>query len=649
MITFNMMPRIFIGFLSLLGLATIATAANETAQLDTQRRLYTEALAALRANEIGRFQSLYQKLDGYALQSYLQYEHLKDRVATTPPATLRKFLEQAGDTPLAEQLRGRWLRHLAARGEWKTFAREYVDVADDPELTCLYLGHRLRQGQQQAAIMARIDRLWLTGKRLPSACEPVFAAWRRAGHMETNKVWERIGLAMEARNVSLAGDLARYLPAKDQPWVQRWQAMYRDPVRGLDAINYRVETPVARMILRHGVVRLGYRDPEAAMARWQQLKSKHPFFGEDEDYVLRHLGILAAQHHLPIAPKWLAAVSAREDDHNLHVWRIKAALRAGEWETAAQFIAALPESEAQTPRWRYWRARAQERTGEPSVAAETYALLARERDYYGFLAADRIGADYAMQHQSVAATADELEALQARPGVQAARELHALGFVTEARRQWNWNLRELNNRQLQVAAVVARQWGWYDRAITTVAKSDHLHDLELRFPLLHRELIEAAANEYALDPGWIFGVVRQESGFVADARSQAGALGLMQVMPATGRWLGRKLKLPLGGSQALLNVETNVRLGASYLKEILTRNNGHQVLATAAYNAGPARIGHWLPPQPLEADVWVETIPYTETRGYVKNVLAYTAVYEHRLGVPPTRLSARMPAVVPAR
>lgn len=632
-------------------LAGPAVAAPEAAagEADTLRRDYLAALSAVRANETARFKALYEKLDGYVLRNYLQYEYLKDRVDATPAATLRQFLQDNEYTPLADMLRAKWLRQLAARGEWKTFMNEYAEIADEPELSCTQLGRRLHTGEQQAQVMARIESVWLTGRKLPGACEPVFAAWRKAGHMTTDKVWERIRLAMEARNLTLAGDLAGYLPAAERAWVARWQAMYRDPVRELDAINYPVDTPVARMIVRHGVVRLAHRDPEEAMRRWQELKQDHQFFGEDEDYVLRYLGILAAQHHLPVALPWLSAVSVQPDDRSLQLWRVKAALRAGEWDTAQRFIAALPTEEARSPRWRYWTARIQEIKGEKRRAKDAYAGLARGRDYYGFLAADRIGADYSMQHQSIEATPDELGTMRTRPGVRAAGELYAVGQIPEARRQWSWAIRDMNNRDLQLAAMVARDWGWHDRAIYTIALSDHPHDLELRFPVLYRELIEAAAAQSAIDPGWIYGVVRQESAFVVDARSEAGALGLMQLMPATGRMTGRKLKLPVRNHQALLNIETNVRLGVSYLKEVLERNKGHQVLATAAYNAGPNRISDWMPAQALDADVWVETIPYSETRGYVQNVLAYTAVYDYRLGQKPTRLSARMPAVVPSQ
>jgi soluble lytic murein transglycosylase len=227
-----------------------------------------------------------------------------------------------------------------------------------------------------------------------------------------------------------------------------------------------------------------------------------------------------------------------------------------------------------------------------------------------------------------------------------AQELYTLGNIVEARRQWQWTTRRMNNRELQVAAVLAGQWGWHDRAILTVSKSEHQDDLELRFPLLYRDLIETYAARQGLDAGWVYGVVRQESAFVVDARSEAGALGLMQLMPATGRLTGRRLNIAAESTHSILDIQNNLRLGAGYLKEMLDRYRGNQVLATASYNAGPNRITEWLENgEALDAEIWVETIPYNETRDYVKNVLAYTTVYENRLGVRTTRLKSRMPAV----
>ncbi len=653
------------GIARLLALAALLSAAPalSASTLEAQRADYLAAMQAVRAGDTARARHLSARLKDYVLHGYLEYELLKDRLASAPDAELHAFLERNGHAPFADVVRRQWLRALAARGAWDRFLAEYRPVEDesagaargaealgDPELACLRLNQLLRRGEATPAVLAEIDLLWRSPRRWPAACDALFAAWHKAGHLPPEKVWARAQLAMDQRQATLVSELGRYLEPKDRVWVTRWLAMHRQPLEELDGLRYPVDTPVARMIVRHGVVRLAERDAEQAMRRWEGLKQRYLFFGEDDSYVARNVGIRAAQDNRPGALRWLAAVSADPEDELLHLWRVRAALRAGDWDMARTFVAALSEAQQTSAQWRYWRARILERTGESKEAERLFAALARERGYYGFLAADRLGLDYSMQHVSIEVDNEELAALLARPGIRMAQELYQLGLLPEARRQWSYTLRHLSKRELQVAAVVARDWGWYDRAILTVARSDHRDDLELRFPVLYRDMIESNASAAGIDPGWIYGVVRQESAFVVDARSPVGALGLMQLMPATGRFTGRKLKIDVGSNRALLDVGNNLRLGTSYLKEMLDRHRGNQVLATAAYNAGPNRVAGWLPPAGrVEAPLWVEAIPFNETRDYVKNVLAYSAVYDHRLGSRPTRLSSRMLPVSAAR
>ncbi len=624
--------------------AAVAVSAEE----EQLRQQYTQALAALRSGDQVRFQKLRDGLNGYALQPFLDYEFLKDRIATTPAAKLHDFLERNPEAVVSDQLRKKWLKLLTERGDWSTFLAEFRDIDPDNELNCQRLAHLIKVSQEQSGLMHEAGKLWLTGSRLPAACEPVFEAWRKAGHMTADMVWARIQIAMEKRNLTLAASLGRYLEPAERVWVQRWQAMHRQPQQELLQLRYPVETPVARSIIRHGVVRLAYTDPDEAMRLWETFKQRYEFFGEDEKYVLRWVGILAAQAHHPRAVEWLSAASADVNDETLRQWRVRAAIRNGEWQTGLRFLALLPEPEQKEGEWRYWKARMLERTGETRQARSLYRELAKERSYYGFMAADRIGQPYAMQHVSVQASAEEEGAMIARPGIQMAKELFTLGDTLAARRQWAWATHHLNNRDLAVAAVVARKWGWHDRAILTLNRSEHLDDLELRFPVLYRDMVEASAQRNNIDPDWVYGVLRQESAFVTDARSEAGALGLMQLMPHTGRMAGRRINLRVPNNTAILNVENNLKLGTSYLRTVLDVNHGHQVLATASYNAGPNRVREWLPEnKPLDADAWVDTVPYNETRNYVKNVMAFTTVYAYRLETAMRRLQERMPSVFP--
>ncbi len=641
-----MIPNRLLPACLLLVLVIAARAPAHAADEEQKRQQYTQALTALRAGELARFQALRDGLSDYPLQPYLDYEFLKERLGSTPKARLHEFLERNPEAAVSDALRRKWLKFLTERGDWTTFIAEYRDIEPDNELNCHRLTHLLKISQEKTGLMQEVSRLWLTGSRLPSACDPVLQMWKQAGYLTPELAWGRIQLAMEKRNLTLAESLAQNLEPSERVWVSRWVAMHRNPQHELKTYRYPVETPVARQILRHGIVRLAHSDPDEAMHQWEKAKARHEFFGEDDNYILRHLGLLAAQSHHPRAVEWLSAVSADANDENLRQWRVRAAIRTGEWQTGLRFIAALTDAEQREGEWRYWKARMLEHTGDSGQARQLYGELARERSYYGFLSADRIKQPYAMQHVSVQASAEEVNATLARPGIRMAQELLLLGDTVAARRQWSWSMRRLSNRELAVAAVVARQWGWHDRAIFTVSQSDHLDDLELRFPVLYRNLVEASAQRNNIDPDWVYGILRQESAFVTDARSGAGALGLMQLMPQTGRLTGRRINLRLPNNHAILNVENNVKLGTSYLRTVLDINNGHQALATASYNAGPNRVREWLPERrALDADVWVDTVPYNETRNYVKNVMAFTTVYAYRLETVLRRLAERMPAV----
>jgi len=615
---------------------------------ETDRANFLKAEAALNARQYEQYYKIMRDLDGYILKNYLEYKYLSKRISITPEVVLQQFIANNKHTPLSLKLQEKWLQYLADQKKWEKFLVVYDKNTHSKKLNCYRLNYLVKSSYEQAPLMDEVQELWLTGERLPRACNPVFEAWQKAGHMTDDLIWARIKLAMDERSISLARNLGKLLPRRDRVWVNRWEAVHWNPQRELSRINYRIETPVARNIVKHGIVRLAYRDPEAAMAQWQLLSKKYRFFPEDENYVYRMLGVLAAQWHLPVALDWLGKVAASPGDDTLRVWQINAALRAGEWQTARHYLSALPDRLKKENQWQYWLARVEEESGHWQLARPIYAKLSKERSYYGFLSADRLDLGYDMQHQRIEAAKGEAQALGERPGIKAAKELYHLGKVVDARRQWNWMIQKMNNRELQIAALVAREWGWYDRAIYTVNKSDHLDDLDLRFPILHRTLVEASADRTGIDPEWIYGVMRQESAFVEDARSPAGALGLMQLMPKTGRQVGRKLKMRIRNNATILKIENNLMLGASYLKAVLDRTNGSQVLATASYNAGPHRVKKWIPEnKSLPADIWVDTIPFNETRNYVKNVLGYTAVYEHRLGEKPTRLFDRMPTVKP--
>ena len=633
---------------AVLGIAALVMPEiSRAGDLEQQRSDYRAAMRALEKGQLTRYNTLRKRLDGYILSGYLDYEFLKGRVATASPERIRSFLAANTDAPTSVWLRNRWLEHLAKQKQWKTFLAEYRPVDAYTDLRCLRLEHLTHTARSPDDLIEEFHDLWLVGASQPKECDPLFSAWRRKGWLDRELVWARIGLAMQRGRSNLAVYLARtYLSGEDVTWARRWQAMHRAPAASLDRIDYSMDSPLARSIVRHGVVRLARRDPVAAMDMWQDLKQSHNFLGEDDDYVLRYAGLRAAQQHRPEAVKWLSAVVADDGDDELRLWRVRAALRARDWRAARQFIASIPESQRTDGQWRYLQARALDATGAGDQARALYAGLAGERSYYGFLAADHLGQDYAIHHAGLQATKAEVDGVANRRSVRVARELFEIGTVIPARRQWEWAIRDLDDRELQVAALLASQWGWHDRALITVRRSTHHDDLDILYPILYREHVDYNAQLERIDPEWIYGVVRQESAFISDARSSAGALGLMQLMPYTGREVSRRLKLNVRNRHQILDIGNNIRLGSNYLKTVLEKNDGNVVLATASYNAGPRRVREWLPAEgALDADVWIESIPFNETRNYVKNVLGFTTIYDHRLGQDPQRLIDRMPPI----
>jgi soluble lytic murein transglycosylase len=331
-------------------------------------------------------------------------------------------------------------------------------------------------------------------------------------------------------------------------------------------------------------------------------------------------------------------------------WRIRVCLRQGDWAGVLYWLDRLPPAERDSTRWRYWRGRALDVLERGEEARLAYQRIAGQRDYHGFLAADRLGLAYAIASAPLEIPPTELEALLAgSPGLQRARELYILGREPEAEAEWRQAIQAFDPTALQQAALLAHRWEWRYQAIVTIARAGHWDDLELRFPLAYREGVMANARARALDPAWVYAVIRQESSFRPDARSPVGALGLMQLMPATGRQIARELR-DAADPPDLLQPETNIRYGVHYLQQISQRLQDNPVLATAAYNAGPNKVAQWLPAgAPVPADVWAETIPYRETRAYVQRVMEYAAVYRHLLGLEgsETTLGARMKPVRP--
>jgi soluble lytic murein transglycosylase len=427
--------------------------------------------------------------------------------------------------------------------------------------------------------------------------------------------------------------------------------MHRRPKKELQKSIYHQDNEISRKIIVHGIVRLARIDAEAAYKEWQKLQRQYNFSTEQLGTADRRIAMSAAYQRKPEAYNLLSMVSSDGVDEDVREWRIRTAISNQEWKSVNYWIEKLPAEEKDTSHWQYWKARALEQSGKQQDARLVYARVATDRGYHGFMAADHIGLPYALNHRPVLHTEQELKDLETIPAIARSREFYFNGLTGSARREWRHATTSFDKRQLQLAAVLAHRWSWHDRAIFTTARAKYFDDLNMRFPVVYRKEVEHYADRQHIDPAWVMGVMRQESAYMRDARSHAGAMGLMQLMPQTARNVARLIKTPLRRTSDLLNADKNILLGTAYLRRVLDKNNGNQVLATASYNAGPHRVQAWLPEKnngKLDADIWVETMPFSETRTYVKRVMAYTTIFEKQLGRNMTPLKNRMPDVQPS-
>lgn len=643
-------------------LAAAQNAVSQAAQTPLETRVdkgaRTRFLAAEQALARGQrmtFLRLEQALRNYPLYPYLRYADLRQRLSRASDRELEGFLGAYADTPLSPRLRAAWLRSLARQQRWGRFLAVYRPQLADDTLRCRHAQALLAQRGLDAQTAEAIRSLWLTGHSMPAQCDTVFSAWRRQGGLDHDMVWTRIHLAMQAGQTGLARYLGRYLEPGDRGWLDLWRRVRREPQQLIPALSRLAPTThnstthlAAAWILGDGLRRLARDDPAQAVDIWRRPGLATRLSNPQRADIERSIALALAREGDERAAGWRARIRDPQTLHRLRVTHILAALEDGEWENALDGMAELSMEEAGTTRWRYWRARALEATARVDQARALYTELAAERDYYGFLAADRLGQGYHFDNRPLVVRSDAISALNRLPGILRARELHALGRQVDARREWAGVLPRLDRAQLLSAAQLAHQWGWHDRAIATLGRAEYWDDLNMRFPLAYREQVIAAARKQAINPAWAFAVIRQESAFTSDARSRAGALGLMQLLPRTAREVAHRLQMRFSGRQALLDTRTNIRLGVRYLRQVRERFGGHAVLATAAYNAGSRRVRSWQPEsRPMPADLWVETIPYAETRDYLRRVLTYTVIYEQRLGLPATSLSARMPVVPP--
>ncbi|WP_374357850.1 transglycosylase SLT domain-containing protein [Chitinimonas sp.] len=616
--------------------------------LTAQAALVDDMNAAREAARTGNFNklaTLAPHLDGTVLEMYPRFWLLDGQIDKLADGQLNAFFERYPGGVLSERLRGNWLRALAKRGDWEKFEREW------PKLGQWELGSDLHCYRLQLAVVrhdknlleAEAKPLWFTGKGLPEPCGPVFDAMFNDRQLSEEDAWARIRLAFDANSPEFAAQLLDRLKQPAGIDAKRIQAVAAKPEKAASLLS--VNTRGGRELAVFAVSRLARRELGGGEALLDKLHLPEP----DRRHAYSQLGELAIRKLDDRALDWFAAGEPANqlDAEGRAAW-VRAALRANEWKIVGQVIDAMPVAERFQPAWRYWRGRAFLQAGQRDEADRRFAELLGDQSFYGLLAREDMGSVAVEMNTSRYKPSEaELRAARELPAVSRALALFSMDWRLEGVREWNWGMRGLTDRQLLAAAEVARQAGWYDRAIYSAERTRELHDLSLRFLAPYHDVTTSYAQNLNLDEAWVYGLIRQESRFVTVAKSGVGANGLMQLMPATARWVSKKIGVRYEPS-AVNEIGFNIQLGTYYLKHVLNSLGSQPVLATAAYNAGPGRAKAWRADRALEGAIYAETIPFTETRDYVKKVMANAVYYARTFGHGDTSLKRRL-GVIAAR
>lgn len=586
-------------------------------------------------------------LAGDPLYPWLEYAVLTRDIATLPPASAEDFLRRNDGMPVASLFRSQWLKELARRQDWPTLLTDWAPT-DNTALRCARLQAQQQSGKPPQDWNAQARAIWRSsGKSLPDACDPVFATLAQQGGLSDALRWERIDLAIDAGQGGVIRAIARGLATDQQPQANAYAA-YLDQADGSAAAWPR--TPRSRRVAVAGLSRLAVRDPAQAEALLPVLADALDLRPDERAQVRYQIALWTVASYGADSARRLAAVPDSAYDERLHEWQAREAMARGDWAAAREAIRRMPPAQRDDPRWRYYAARMDEMTGKPDEARKLFTLAAKSPTFHGFLAADRIDAPYALCPWTPEDSAAARAAVAADPGLSRALALYRLSRPDWAVREWSAALAKMDDTRRRLAVEAAQEAGWFDRAVFALGKTpdgqprpDELRLYTLRFPLHHADAIRREAARSGIDPTWVAAEIRAESVFDPNARSAADARGLMQVVPATGAAIARQLALPgyVDGS-SLYDPDMNIAIGSAYLRQLLDRY-GAPYIAMAAYNAGPGPAQRWLGQRPdHDADIWIETVSYKETREYVARILAFSVLYDWRLNGNALPVSERM-------
>ncbi len=635
-------------FLSTVSLAsfTIAASLAIAAPASGKDERFLAARDAYRAGDRVKLERLAGELRGHDLEDYVDYWLLVGRLPDQlEPAAAREFIARHERTYLAEKLRSDWLKVLGKKQQWSEFDVEYPKiVAPDQELACYALQSRRARGD--ATMLDDALPLWTTLLEPPEACYPVLEALIWEKRVLAEEVWVRVRRQVEANKIAAARYSTNYLPPSQTPTTAQFDAALDKPMPSLAKLpaNW-AEKRLGRELATLSIQRVAKSDPRMAA---EQLEKLAPKMEESErTWAWGQIGWQAALRHMPEAVGWYRKTGNAPLSDEVAQWKVRAALRAQDWGLVRATIERMPPALAALPEWTYWLGRAYKAGGQTTEADALFQKIAGQPNFYGNLADDELERPIRVPPKAAALTRDEIVAASSNPGLKRALALIRLNMRVEGVREWNWTLRGMSDRELLAAAELAKRNDVFDRAIAAADRTKNEHDYSLRYLSPFDDQVRPAAQKQSVDEAWVYGLMRQESRFITNAKSTVGASGLMQLMPATAKWVANKIGLANYSHSRVNDTETNLLLGTTYMRMVMESLDNHPVLASAAYNAGPGRARKWRADRPLEGAIYAETIPFSETRDYVKKVMSNSVYYSALFEDKPQTLKPRLGIIGP--
>ncbi len=607
----------------------LASALVQQSQATEEDALFMSAREAYQQGDVERLNRLSPSLESHVLWPYVAYWQFKVGPGDPTPSQWQQFLASQAESLITQRARGDLIRAAVKTQDWEAVEREFAAFElDDPEVRCLNL--RARLARKDALALGDAKQMWAQPAVQGDSCTELFEDLIRGNQLNEADLWARVRPLLESNNVTAAKHIFKYFPPAKRPSKKVWDALAHNPTKFLQHKALSLTTRTERELAGFAMYRTALSLPELAHERWLQIKARYP--KDEREYGWAQLAAAGAFKHRPAAQDWFKEAGSTALSERQLSWKVRSAIRASDWQGLAQTIDGMPEKDRQIATWRYWRARAYAREGKSAEANLMLSALSTEHNFYGQLAAEELGTAPTTLPEGLEVTHEDLQIVTQNMGLRRALKLFELDLRYEAVLEWRWNIRRLDDRQLLAAAEMARRVGWFDRTIDTAERTKQAHNFRLRFPLPYREVFSVYSERQGIDEAWVYGLVRQESRFAPQIRSSAGAMGLMQLMPATASQVARRAGLGPVGRADITVVDTNVSLGTYHLRELMDLLDNRPVLASAAYNAGLSRVRDWQPANAMDGAVFAETIPFSETRDYVKKVMSNTMYYARVLG-----------------